>query len=209
MKRLYESVDERYLKKAIVEYIDILNEYNMKDLYRKDLLPKVLENEFGISFHFGSGYLTANGLDARVDADSTIEDAIKQVDAFLGSNNKDEVALKNRYTQTAVYIKEVGRGVYVCNDQYSMTQMDTFFELLLWAVTDEITKDRRGALNITDRLQLTGAMDKVQSFNEYIPEVECTVIKQKNGIVKLKGADQEVIDRMDYIVRLTNKYNRS
>jgi hypothetical protein len=111
VKRLTEAVDKKYMAKAIIENIDLLGETALQVAYRENVLPKILKEEFGISFYFQSGYLHAGGLDIRVDALSSIEDAIQQVENFLGSNDKDEVAIKNRYgsyTGENVFIKEAG-----------------------------------------------------------------------------------------------------
>jgi hypothetical protein len=196
------------IKKAIINNIDIIDEYKLKDLYEKSLIPNYFNDKYGIYLRVEGRNIVYSDLGFSIPVETLFNKIEKELVKFINSQDSDELDLIKRYGylkhSNYMYVRKEGTGVYNVSSMYGTLQIADLMDILYWAITDEITDDLEEVNSIMDNYPETLKLYyRSLSYTETIKELDnITLIVQKNGKVKIRNVDQDVLDRVDYLIHL-------
>jgi hypothetical protein len=196
------------IKQSIINNIDLISDYELEKIYEKEVIPNYFEKKYDIYLRVEGRNIVYSELGFSIPSDTPFNKIEKELSNFLNSQDSDELELIKRYGylkhSNYMYIKKESNGVYYISSIYSMFQIQDLLDALYWAVTDKITKNLEEINNIINNYPETlKNYHYALSYTETIKELDnIMLVVQKNGKVKIKNVDPDILDRLDYLLDL-------
>lgn len=178
-------------KNFIENNIDLLNKYEIEDIYQKVLQRKFYE-DYKIHIQVEMGELKIKDLGFSVDKNIDYEVLVDEFETFLKYHEIDleeaRALVRYEFLSKTYFGKEKNPKVRFGWSHF----LNSFIDLIVYLKNDEMEKDLAYANKILDKHRTT----RDDSFEVEIPELNMTVKKFKNGKYQFKGLDSEIWEKI-------------
>jgi len=202
--RIKEKASDSYKKDFIAEYIDILDDYKVNDIYKEILTRKFREDYPDFYLEVIYSDFVVDSAKFRISTESTYEEVAKAFEKHVGSgDSREDAKLRAKFNYSCGRFRNEGNGNLIEYRSYGSNSLDSLLYMLNWVIYDEIMPDLG---EVQAWIREKGLNSSSLMFKETFKELDnIEIISQKNGKIKIRGLDQDAIDRLDYLFEVCKR----